>query len=101
LLVWHKGKVVEFDWSKDGNQSVHWAAFYGDCHHQVTEVTRGDRITLTYNLFYSLVGNLAQPVADPKQLALYSTVKEMCEQPGFLSRGEPSTLHQVRPNHFR
>ena len=51
------------------------------------EVTSGHRITLTYNLYYSEVGNLAQPVADPKQLALYSMVREMYETPGFMSKG--------------
>ncbi|KAK4697466.1 hypothetical protein P7C71_g614, partial [Lecanoromycetidae sp. Uapishka_2] len=87
LLVWHKSKVVNFDWSNEGDNKVRWAAFYGDCQHQVTEVTKGDRITLTYNLFYTSVGDLAQPVADPKQLALYGIIKEMYEQPGFLKKG--------------
>lgn len=86
--MWHKGKVVNFEWNNKGNKNVHWAAFYGDCQHQVTEVTSGNRITLTYNLFYSSVGNLAQPVADPKQIALYGMIKEMCEQPAFLSKGK-------------
>ena len=51
------------------------------------EVTSGHRATLTYNLYYSEVGNLAQPVADPKQLALYSMVQEMYETPDFMSKG--------------
>ena len=79
--------MVEFDWSQKDDSRVQWAAFYGDCQHQVLEVTSGHRITLTYNLYYSDVGNLAQPVADPKRLALYSMIKEMYEQPGFMTKG--------------
>ena len=87
LKIWHKGKQVEFDWSCGGEEQLQWAAFYGDFEHRVMEVTSGHRITLTYNLYYSDVGNLAQPVADPKQLALYSMVREMYENPGFMSKG--------------
>ena len=79
---------MEFDWSDGGEEQLQWAAFYGDCEHQVMEVTNGHRITLTYNLYYSEIGDLAQPVADPKQLALYSMVREMYETPGFISKGE-------------
>lgn len=87
LKIWHKGGPVEFDWSKGDEHQLQWTAFYGDCEHQVIEVTSGHRITLTYNLYYSEVGNLAQPVADPKQLALYSMVQEMYESPGFMNKG--------------
>jgi hypothetical protein len=83
LLVWRKGKVTELNWTNEGDNNIHWAAFYSDCQHQVTVVTSGHRIPLTYNLFYSSVGNLAQPVADPKQLALCGMIKKMYEQPGF------------------
>ncbi|HEV2638129.1 MAG TPA: 2OG-Fe(II) oxygenase [Actinocrinis sp.] len=33
-------------------EKISIAAFYGDCHHEVTRVRSGYRITLTYNLLY-------------------------------------------------
>ena len=87
LLVRHRGQVANFDWSKCDLDSIQWAAFYGDCEHQVCEVTAGHRVTLTYNLYFSRVGSLAQPVTDPARLALYAPVREMLRQPEFMSRG--------------
>lgn len=59
----HQGRTLTFDWSAaDGGDSdsqapsIHWAAFYSDCEHEIFEVTEGHRLTLTYNL-YSVRGN--------------------------------------------
>ncbi len=68
LRVYHRGEELTFDFSHvRGGMGCHYAAFYGDCQHEVCEVTRGYRLCLIYNLVYSGVG--ARPVpADNKEL---------------------------------
>ena len=55
LKVRHKGQETIFDWSMlaDPGKTPHieWAAFYSDCEHEVMEVSSGQRLTLTYNLY--------------------------------------------------
>ncbi|KAJ3032526.1 hypothetical protein HDU99_010921, partial [Rhizoclosmatium hyalinum] len=47
----------KFDWGpscideNNGDQYVQWVAFFSDCPHDITPVTSGHRITLTYNLY--------------------------------------------------
>ena len=41
------------DWGKENPSTIEWVAFYSDCEHEVFEVTKGHRITLTYNLYIS------------------------------------------------
>lgn len=50
LRVRHRGQTMDFAWASTSPKNLQWAAFYGDCEHEVLEVTRGHRITLTYNL---------------------------------------------------
>ena len=88
LRVKHRGETVDFTWGHTSQQSIQWAAFYGDCEHEVLEVTRGNRITLTYNLYYSSIGQLAQPVADPRYLPLFDIAREMLLQEKFMRHGE-------------
>lgn len=54
LVVRHNGKETSFDWANElltKKTSIHWAAFYSNCEHEVLPVTSGIRITLTYNLY--------------------------------------------------
>ncbi|KAK4183046.1 putative 2og-fe oxygenase family protein [Podospora australis] len=56
LEVRHNDKTISFDWGsaiETGKEepSIHWAAFYSDCEHEVLPVRSGHRVTLTYNLF--------------------------------------------------
>lgn len=88
LRVKHRGETVDFAWGNTSQQSIQWSAFYGDCEHEVLEVTEGHRITLTYNLYYSSIGNLAQPVSDPHHLPLFDIAHEMLLLPQFMRRGE-------------
>lgn len=88
LRVKHRGETVDFAWGHTGQHSLQWAAFYGDCEHEVLEVTQGHRITLTYNLYYTSIGKLAQPVSDPHHLPLYDIAREMLLQQKFMRRGE-------------
>lgn len=52
LIVRHHGKQHTFKFdalSRDSNQ-VQWAAFFGDCEHEVKQVTSGTRIVLSYSI---------------------------------------------------
>ncbi len=84
----HRGEVADFAWGDTSQQSIQWAAFYGDCEHEVLQVTKGHRITLTYNLYYASIGKLAQPVSDPHRLSLFDIAREMLLQPQFMRQGE-------------
>lgn len=96
LVVRHADQTIKFDRSASGSQgrtvsAVQWAAFYSDCEHEVKEVTEGHRITLTYNLYYSLgVGNLTgnSPTMDVTSLLLYHKVKAALEIPNFMANGK-------------
>lgn len=101
LLVRHEGTTVTFDWSTASVSSscIQWAAFYSDCEHEVLEVTSGHRLTLTYNLYIrehdylrenpsSVLGRTL--TMSPEQLPLYSVVRDLLDQPGFLKEGGPS-----------
>ncbi|KAL8948013.1 MAG: hypothetical protein Q9222_005764 [Ikaeria aurantiellina] len=87
LRVRHRNQSIDFAWGSDNPQGIQWAAFYGDCEHEVLEVTQGHRITLTYNLYCTLLNNLACPISDPTNLPLYSTVKEMLWEDNFMRQG--------------
>ncbi|KAF2768460.1 hypothetical protein EJ03DRAFT_343955 [Teratosphaeria nubilosa] len=72
--------------------SLHWAAFYSDCEHEVLEVTSGHRIALTYNLYVrcgagNLAGNIHGDLLNHAQLPLYETLKHALDTPGFMPRG--------------
>ncbi|KAK8091101.1 hypothetical protein PG994_000606 [Apiospora phragmitis] len=72
---------------------VHWAAFYSDCEHEVLEVTRGHRITLTYNLyavrgFGRLTGAALSPKPlNPAHLLLFDTIQRTVSQDPFGGQG--------------
>lgn len=80
-------KQQNFPWHHADLRSIHSAAFYGDCEHEVLEVTKGHRITLTYRLYYSRMGQLARPISSPDQLPLYPVVRNMLEVPEFMKHG--------------
>lgn len=85
---------MEFAWAETDLNSIHWAAFYGDCEHEVLEVTSGYRITLAYNLYYSSIGPLAQPIADPRHLPLYRIFADTLRNASFMPKGESATANQ-------
>lgn len=95
LKVRHEGKETVFDWSMLGNQDktphIEWAAFYSDCEHEVMEVSSGNRLTLTYNLYAVRgAGRLtgSSIVLDPKHLPLYRTIERLVSLEPFGERGE-------------
>ncbi|KAL8993483.1 MAG: hypothetical protein Q9169_006310 [Polycauliona sp. 2 TL-2023] len=87
LRVKHSGQTVDFAWAASDPRSIQWAAFYGDCEHEALEVTSGHRVTLTYNLYYTDIADLALPVSDPTKLPLYETVAQMLREPKFMRFG--------------
>lgn len=89
LIVRHQGHSTTFDWSKDST-NLQWAAFYGDCEHEVSQVTLGYRITLTYNLFIrcglgEIVGSSS--TLDVSQLPVYNEVQAALANPVFFPDG--------------
>ncbi|KAM3512043.1 hypothetical protein MY11210_004303 [Beauveria gryllotalpidicola] len=94
LKVRHKGEETTFDWSMLANHDktahIEWAAFYSDCEHEVMEVSGGNRLTLTYNLFAvpgagRLTGQYL--TLDPTHLPLYRAVEKMMSLEPFSGKG--------------
>ncbi|KAF9115038.1 hypothetical protein BGX27_009156 [Mortierella sp. AM989] len=52
------------------SNSIKWCAFYSDCKHRIDEVTKGFRVTLTYDLLY-----LDVPEPTPYRDILYKTLE--------------------------
>lgn len=87
LVLRHQGREIVFDWSGEkGKSSIQWAAFYSDCEHEVLEVTSGQRVTLTYNLFATCRANTAW--IDKERVELYQTLKTVLAQPAFCKNGK-------------
>lgn len=54
LVIKHNSCESAYDWSLSNSSSsntIHWAAFYSDCTHEILPVKEGVRFTVTYNLF--------------------------------------------------
>ena len=81
-----------YDWSNENSQKIEWAAFFSDCEHEVLEVTGGNRVTLTYNLFMSPIASSAisaSPVisADPEMYPLHRKAQALLQDPEFMKNG--------------
>ncbi|KAL8671579.1 MAG: hypothetical protein Q9168_003923 [Polycauliona sp. 1 TL-2023] len=83
----HSGQYVDFDWAGAEPKSIQWAAFYGDCEHEILQVTSGHRVTLTYNLYYAALADWSSPICDPTKLPLFDTVAQMLREPKFMRFG--------------
>jgi hypothetical protein len=96
LMVRHHGQEVDFDWSESSSSAIQWAAFYSDCEHEIKRVTKGHRITLTYNLYITeSVGSTLLPnaVVDPATLPLHGYLKSLMGEPEFMDQGRPVSHH--------
>ena len=79
------------------NLSIAYVSFYSDVEHEVTVVTSGYRVTLTYNLFFSTgpTNNSAPTIPTPSTteiafemaLSMLLSDKTFMEQGGFLGFG--------------
>jgi hypothetical protein len=91
LNVEHHGHKVTFDWSDKSDTTIQWAAFYSDCEHEIETITRGDRITLTYNLY------VAEPIGgrttgyttviEPRTYSIYGWIKNLLANDNFMENG--------------
>lgn len=98
LEVRHEGRTMTFDWSmpETARPEIQWAAFYSDCEHEVMEVTSGHRITLTYNLYASLITGPPQVgngLMDPTQLQQYGILHSLFLQENFMPDGGYLGVH--------
>ncbi|KAK0621834.1 hypothetical protein B0T17DRAFT_618232 [Bombardia bombarda] len=92
LVVRHAGHEMTFDWSASAAaaDAIHWAVFYGDCEHEVKNITKGHRVTITYNLFHTPgVGDLSKiaPALDIQTLPLYKRIKDGLANLEFMPDG--------------
>ncbi|KAK3112663.1 hypothetical protein LTR53_010833 [Teratosphaeriaceae sp. CCFEE 6253] len=90
LSVRHGDEQTVFAWAVDSATSVHWAAFYSDCEHEVNEVTSGHRVTLTYNLFLIPRIDLqaGTPLSlDAKNLPLADLLRSALSDARFMMKG--------------
>ncbi|KAL8917201.1 MAG: hypothetical protein Q9208_008103 [Pyrenodesmia sp. 3 TL-2023] len=88
LRVKHRGQSIEYDWAHGSPRSIQWAAFYGDCEHEVLEVTAGHRVTLTYNLYSRQIDGFERAVHVPHQLPLYDIARDILLEPSFMPKGQ-------------
>ncbi|PIA93152.1 hypothetical protein CB0940_05228 [Cercospora beticola] len=113
LAVRHQGHEIVHDWSSSSSSndndnaqqtapSIHWAAFYSDCEHEVLPVTSGHRLTLTYNLFLApgtgllAFGRISPPqLLDPKSLPLTKHLNSLLGVPTFLPTGGFLGIHLI------
>ncbi|KAI9328506.1 hypothetical protein BDR26DRAFT_873800 [Obelidium mucronatum] len=110
LVVRHKGKTVVFDWGNRIQQdlqqqqqqknaetggelappSIHWAAFFSDCEHEILPVQSGLRVTITYNLHLveTKVDDVICPPVDSNSLGPFHTLlAESLKDPSFMPKG--------------
>lgn len=89
LIVRHDGNEVDFAWDHHSSEALQWAAFYGDCEHEVIKVSEGHRITLIYNLFVEPVNASTplSPMIEPESLPLYGIIKSVLQVPIFMRSG--------------
>lgn len=90
LRVAHKGQETITDWGQKEADKIRWAAFYSDCEHEVLEVKKGHRITLTYNLYVrERVGGIIRHKQSVSSDAggLSDKVKRLLRDPAFMTEG--------------
>ena len=86
LMIWKlddeeatkQEKRLNCDFSKNvnahdenkGNRAeiLEWCAFYGDCGHEVLPVTDGNRVTVTFNLYYSHINDHPEKKDDGNEI---------------------------------
>ncbi|KAJ5634104.1 hypothetical protein N7528_001946 [Penicillium herquei] len=103
LIVRHNENEADFDWQRQSAEAIQWAAFYSDCEHEIKTINRGQRITLTYNLYViEPVSKKFSPISllDPTSSPLYADLKLILSTPGFLKQGryftnKLNTFHHI------
>jgi hypothetical protein len=101
LLLRHRNQEWTFDSGEalaaaEDQPSIGYVAFFSDIEHEVTPVTSGHRITLTYNLYYDDGGPVSPNDAvsehlisprPPNQVRFREAFAALLENPEFLADG--------------
>lgn len=74
LAIDHHGEKKRFTAASTSKDNLTLIAFYADCHHEVTPVTEGYRLALTYNLV--LENAASPPVLSSGQIQLADALRE-------------------------
>ncbi|GAQ79219.1 hypothetical protein KFL_000260355 [Klebsormidium nitens] len=91
LHIRHGSVTSVIDWSSKSGSAIQWVALYSDCEHEVKEVTRNYRVTLTYNLYADI--NSPKPErpfgtsSDVRHVPLYQTLVDALGQQSFMYDG--------------
>ncbi|KAK0439401.1 hypothetical protein EV421DRAFT_1906058 [Armillaria borealis] len=72
--------------SSPASPSIAYVAFYSDVEHEVSPVTSGERITLTYNLYFEKAPTFFA-LPDAKHTTLKDAFKRLMEDETFLPNG--------------
>jgi hypothetical protein len=93
LVVRHGGQEVVPDWASAKPTAIQWTALFSNCEHEVLEVTKGHRVTLTYNLYWAtcgpaLMSNHLHMVHQPA-LHFYAALEKLFKCRDFLSQANP------------
>ncbi|KAK2759945.1 hypothetical protein FQN54_002681 [Arachnomyces sp. PD_36] len=110
LTVGHPQKPLQttFDWDRLSSSSIQWAAFYSDCDYEISRLSSGHLIMLTYNLYIvdptggtlapnptngtlspdPIVGPLVpDPIVSAASLPPYELLRDALDNPGFMREG--------------
>jgi hypothetical protein len=101
LLLRHRDQEWTFDFGEalaagEDQPSIGYVAFFNDVEHEVTPVTSGHRITLTYNLYFDHGGPVSSNDAvsehfisprPPNQVRVREAFAALLENPEFLADG--------------
>ncbi|KAJ5703223.1 hypothetical protein N7488_010771 [Penicillium malachiteum] len=79
LIVRRQGRKRVYSWARSSASHIQWAAFYSDEEHEVAEVTKGHRVTLTYNLYWVSDGPTSMASLIEDDLGLLSWVVKLDE----------------------
>jgi hypothetical protein len=101
LLLRHRGKEWAFDFGQEltaeRQPSICYVAFFGDIEHEITPVTSGHRVTLTYNLYFDDIGHttvsddsVTQPLLSTQvanEGTFHETFETLLQNPEFFADG--------------
>ncbi|KZT24053.1 hypothetical protein NEOLEDRAFT_1135586 [Neolentinus lepideus HHB14362 ss-1] len=101
LILRHRGKKWEFDSGKilatQNEPRLSYIAFYADVEHEVTTVTSGYRITLTYDLYFTDPDPaeetrgpsiIRRPISkDPRESEFRNVLERSLDDPDFMPDG--------------
>lgn len=100
LLVRHDKDEKLSDWKVSYRDATYlsWTAFNIDCAYEILKVTKGHKVTLTYDLFATrgqgyMAGHSGGKMS-AEALPLYKTLRDAMENPKFFKRGGCASWNQ-------